>query len=101
MGKESVAKNFKAPPSAWCRRSRLGQGGGTPPHHASEGGVKVARLFVELGADASAQDNDGWTSLHRASSRGQVEVSRILIEHDAKMVSQNNEGWTPLHLASN
>ena len=34
---------------------------------ALRGQVDVARMLIELGADATAQDNYGWTPLHFAS----------------------------------
>ena len=40
-------------------------------------------MLVEHGADVSAQDEDGRTPLHWASSRGDVDVARMLVERGA------------------
>jgi Ankyrin repeats (3 copies) len=58
----------------------------------------VANTFAEglSGADPTASDNNGWTTLHIASYLGYVDVARMLIERGADLI----DGWTPLHLAS-
>ncbi len=65
-----------------------------------EGHVEVTRVLVEHGADATAQDNYGWTPLHQASQSGNVEIAWFLIEHGADVTAQDNYGSTPLHSAS-
>jgi len=70
----------------------------TPLHLTSR--VDVARLLIEHGADATAQNKDGTTPLHRASERGDVDVARLLIEHGADATAQGMHGRTPLHRAS-
>jgi len=57
-------------------------------------------LLIEHGADATAQNNDGTTPLHRMSEWGDVDVDRLLIEHGADATAQSNDGMTPLHRAS-
>ena len=73
----------------------------TPLNLASRNGhVEVVRLLVEHGADATTQDELGWTPLHWASAAGSVEVTRILIENGADVTAQDEDGLTPLHRAS-
>jgi len=71
----------------------------TPLHWASCS-RDLARLLIERGADAAAQDKHGWTRLHRASSAGNLDLSQLLIEHGADAAAQDEHGWTPLHQVS-
>src|SRR6266850_5906062 len=72
----------------------------TQLHYASRRGLlEVARVFLEHGADATAQDEHGWTPLHQASSRGRLEVVRLFLEHGC-VTPHDKYRWTPLHLAS-
>ena len=59
----------------------------TPLHLASyRGHVDVTRMFIELGVDLTAQNNEGETPLHLASQEGGVvEVTRMLIERGADL----------------
>ena len=80
--------------------SRGFYGGETPLHLTSQvGHVDVARLLIEHGADAAAQDNDGMTPLHWASEGGHVDVARLLIEHGVDGAVQRNDA-TILYWAS-
>ena len=72
----------------------------TPLHLALQRGhMEVARLLVELGADATAQDNQGWTPLHWAAKEGSMDLAYLLIVQGADVTAQDNDGWTPLHWA--
>jgi ankyrin repeat protein len=55
--------------------------------------LKVARMFIERGADMSVQDEDGQTPLHLGS-----EVLRMLIGRIAGVSAQNKDGQAPLAL---
>jgi ankyrin repeat protein len=73
--------------------------GWTPLHKTSR--VILATLFIECGADVSAQtsDTECYTPLDLASLCGNVETAGVLIDRGADMTAQ--EGCrTPLHLAS-
>ena len=70
----------------------------TPLHLALQRGhMEVAHLLVKHGADATAQDNQGWTPLHWAAKEGNMDLACLLIEHGANVMAQDNDGWTPLH----
>ena len=44
---------------------------------------RSALLLLEHGAEASAQDKDGWTALHFALQNGHVNVALLLLEQEA------------------
>ena len=50
---------------------------------SQRGRLDLARLLIEHGTDATAQNNYGTTPLHWASFKGHVDVARLLIEHSA------------------
>jgi len=71
----------------------------TPLHLASRAGhVEVAKVLVgsDHGADVTAQDKDGLTPLHKAST---VEMVRFLIEHGADATARDKRASTVLHCA--
>jgi len=81
--------------------SRSFQGASTPLSLASEKGhVDLARMLIDLGADVSAQTDDGWTALHLASENGHVDLARMLIDLGADVSAQTKYGTTALHWAS-
>lgn len=45
-------------------------------------------------------DNDGRTSLHRASHQGYDALVKLLLDHNAHVDATDNSGWAPLHIAS-
>jgi ankyrin repeat protein len=59
-----------------------------------------ARLLLDSGASAEAQNNDGSTPLHVAASRTGQEVVQLLIENSTNVDLRNNKGQTALHEAS-
>lgn len=62
--------------------------------------VETIRLLVKLGQVTDAQNNDGWTALHRAAYNGRVATIRALCEVGASVNIGNHNGDTPLHLAA-
>ncbi|KAI0296462.1 hypothetical protein BC826DRAFT_1131001, partial [Russula brevipes] len=60
----------------------------------------VELVFSNTGADPTAQEKGGWTSLLCASRGGHVESARFLLERGADGTTETKGGWTPLHLAS-
>ena len=61
--------------------------------------VEIIRCLIERNADAAAQDNNGLTALHMASSSGHMDIACLLIEHGADVAARSKHGLTPLHLA--
>ncbi|KAH6988210.1 ankyrin repeat-containing domain protein [Ilyonectria sp. MPI-CAGE-AT-0026] len=77
--------------------------GQMPFHSAVEAGaIDVVRLYVEGGADRSAQDNGGRTPLHLAAEKdNNQDMIRLLLWNGAASVNfQDAEGRTALHLAA-
>ena len=61
---------------------------------------EIAELLIAKGADVNAKSDDGWTSLHDATSIGHNEIVELLITKGADVNAKNNYGNTPLDLAS-
>jgi ankyrin repeat protein len=58
-------------------------------------------MFIERGADVTAQNNDGSTPLNPATRKGRVDVARLFIERGMDVTAQNNNKETLLlHPAS-
>ena len=76
--------------------------GNQPLHLAcSQGHTEVSRRLLSNGANASASNANGQTSLHFAAG-GQKDCSElcfILLEHKAKVDAVDKDGNQPLHLA--
>jgi ankyrin repeat protein len=60
---------------------------------------KIVRLLVERGADPSAQNAAGTTSLQNLAFHGELEALKILIEAGADMNAPGFRGATALHWA--
>ena len=61
--------------------------------------VEVIRSLVERGADAAAQDNNGLSPLHLASSWGHIYLACLFVRRGADVTGRSKHGLTPLHLA--
>ena len=65
----------------------------TPLHFAAaNGNIVVLRALLEKGAEPNAQDNYGWTPLHRGVCHG--EVVRLLLENGADIGATTKHGYT-------
>lgn len=56
-------------------------------------------MLLAGGADATAQDKDGHSPLHLASSEGHVEVIPVLFVGCADATAQDKDGQSPWHRA--
>jgi ankyrin repeat protein len=67
----------------------------------SQGGVRVAKLLLERGADVNTRRKDDRTPLHLASYYGNVEIVRLLLDHGADLeAAWGDMGEKPLHQVS-
>ena len=80
------------PPQKWC------------PLHCTAfsefKSLEVARYLLESGANPSAQDEDGWTALHFASTKGHTDLVELLLQAKADHAIKDNDGFTALHEAA-
>ena len=60
----------------------------------------VDELLKAPGADPSAADDHGWTSLMRAAGNGHVELVRLLLDAKAAIDAQDEKGKTALFAAA-
>ena len=69
---------------------------------ASEGNVKAVKQHLADGVDVNAKDEDGWTSLHYATTglTRRVEIVELLIDAGADVNAKDVSSWTPLHGAA-
>lgn len=85
------------------RREASGDGGNSPLWYAAQGlptgGVAVARLLVQAGADVNAKGEFGMTPLHMACSWGHPDMVVFLHEHGADISAEDDYGRTPIELA--
>lgn len=83
-------------------RNDEGEGGNSPLWYAAQGlppgGVPIAQLLVEAGADVNLPGEFNMTPLHIACSWGQVEMVRFLHEHGAKIDCKDDYNRTPVEL---
>ena len=65
-----------------------------------DGYTKIVRLLLEHGANPNAEDNEGWTPLHLASSDGHTTIVRLLLDRGASADMKNNKGRNTLQVAT-
>ena len=81
--------------------------GFTPLHLAAFfGHERLARLFLDRGADVNARSKNETfardnTPLHAAAANRQVDVAALLLERGADVNVRDGHGFTPLALAAN
>jgi ankyrin repeat protein len=65
----------------------------------NERALEAIKVLVELGADANAVGENGWTALHAAAYAGADETIKFLVEKGAKIDVMDKLGQTPLSIA--
>ncbi|KAN0141503.1 Ankyrin repeat-containing domain protein [Lactarius tabidus] len=82
-------------------------------YRSQEGGIRVAQLLLDHGADVNVRRNDNQTPLHvaqllldhgadvLASYFGNVKIVRLLLDRGADANAVDKLGKTPLHEVSN
>ncbi len=84
-------------------RAKNGDGGNTALWFAAQGptpgGVEVARVLCDAGADVNRPCEHDWTPLHMAASWGHLDVARLLIERGADASPRDVNGASPADLA--
>ena len=84
------------------RKSRPGGDGlgRTALHHAAaDSDISAVQRLLAEGADALAQDDNGWCPLHFAAQAASPEITNLLLDAGAEVDTQNLNGNTPLFTA--
>ena len=84
----------------------IGSGGQTPLIHAVlQGKIHSVQTLLELGADTSATEKDGYNVLHAAGFQGRGEILQLLLDHFSAnglamdpSTDQHTDGYYPLHV---
>ena len=86
-----------------CARAKNGDGGNTALWYAAQGpwpgGVEVAKVLVDAGAEINRQCEHGRTALHMAAAWGHLELVKFLLEHAADHSIRDQEDMTPAMVA--
>ena len=61
----------------------------------------IAQFLIDKRANINAKDNNGWTSLMKASAYGHIEIVQFLIDNGANINAKDNDGCTSLMWACN
>ncbi|KAJ9465906.1 Homeobox protein Wariai [Diplonema papillatum] len=77
-----------------------GRGGRSPLMHAVLAGKpRAAKALLELGADPSVPEKDGFTPVHGAAYQGRWEIMHMLIDHGLDPRDVHSDGYEPIHRA--
>ena len=63
------------------------------------GHVFIVRALLELGADHTIPEKDGYTPMHGAGFQGRAEIAAILMEHGVPRDAPHPDGFLPFHRA--
>lgn len=89
----------------------IGPGGQTPLIHAVlTGKIDAVATLLEIGADTSATEQDGYDVLHAAGFQGRAEILEVLLQRFAEQkaaggfaldpsTDRHKDGYYPLHRA--
>lgn len=66
---------------------------------ARDGDTKTLKDLLDGGADANAQDEQGWTPLCWSAGRGDTEALRLLLSYGADVTLAGRDQRTPLKIA--
>lgn len=61
---------------------------------------EMMALLFDNQAFAEDQDQEAWTTLHKAASAGYDDLCQVLLESGLDANKKDNKGWTPLHAAA-
>ena len=84
-------------------RAQNGDGGNTALWFAAQGestgGLEVAQVLVEAGADINKQCEHGWSALHMAACWGHLDLVQFLVKNGASWKLRDVQNRTPAELA--
>ena len=59
----------------------------------------TVKTLLELGADASVGDENGYTVVHAAAFQGRPKVMQVLVKHGLDPNDMHADGFAPIHRA--
>jgi hypothetical protein len=88
-----------------CERLKNGDGGNTALWFVAQGprpgGIEVAKVLVDAGAEVNRQCEHGRTALHMAAAWGHLDMVKFLVEHSADPSIRDELNMTPPMVARN
>jgi ankyrin repeat protein len=88
-----------------CQRAKNGDGGNTALWYAAQGrwpgGLDVAKVLIEAGADVNRQCEHSRTALHMAAAWGHLDLVKYLLANSADASIRDEEDMTPAMVARN
>eukprot|EP00978_Attheya_sp_CCMP212_P022019 scaffold65060_cov32-Attheya_sp.AAC.1 len=63
------------------------------------GSTKCVETLLQLGADVTISEKDGYTPMHGAGFQGRAEVAKLLIDHGVNVNDLHTDGKMPIHRA--
>jgi ankyrin repeat protein len=86
-----------------CERLKNGDGGNTALWFAAQGpwsgGIDVAKVLVNAGADVNRHCEHGRTALHMAAACGHLDLVKFLLTNSADPSIRDDENMTPAMVA--
>ncbi|KAG7348066.1 ankyrin repeat domain protein [Nitzschia inconspicua] len=78
----------------------IGVGGQTPLIHAVlTGKMNAVKTLLDVGADTSATERDGYNVMHAAGFQGRAEILQVLLDRGLDPMDKHKDGFYPLHRA--
>jgi ankyrin repeat protein len=85
------------------KRAKNGDGGNTALWYAAQGpwpgGIEVAKVLLDAGADVNRQCEHGRTALHMAAAWGHLDLVKYLLAKSADPSIRDEENMTPAMVA--
>jgi ankyrin repeat protein len=63
------------------------------------GSTNCVEILLQLGADVTISEKDGYTPMHGAGFQGRAKVAKLLIDHGVNVNDLHTDGKMPIHRA--